>query len=317
MRVGPSPAGAGPPACRIARFGLMMSDVRRSEEFYAAAFGCETIRRGARDPGFAELAGIPGAMTWQTRMRLGRQEFDLVACDPPGRPYPPGSTSSDLWFQHLAVVVSDIDVAHARVRRAGQIMPITDGGPVELPCASGGVRAFKFRDADGHPLELLAFRREATPEPWQRQIGPGVFLGIDHTAIAVADPARSIAFFRSSFGLTPATRTENIGAEQTMLDGLANARVIVAGLNPVNPVPHLELLGYQTGTRRPVPVAASNDIAATQVVLQTPDLEQTFAALSAGSARFVSPGIRALGDGTRAIMILDPDGHRFVVEEAT
>ena len=37
--------------------------------------------------------------------------------------------------------------------------------------------------------------------------------------------------------------------------------------------------------------------------------------LSAAAARFVSPGICTLSDGTRAIMVLDPDGHRFVVEE--
>lgn len=306
---------AGPSACRIARFGLVVTDLEMSERFFAAAFGFDTIGRSDGDSQFADLVGVPGSMIRRTRMRLGDQEIDLGSFDPPGRPYPPGSTSSDLWFQHLAIVVADIDAAHARVREAERIMPITEGGPVRLPCASGGVRAFKFRDGDGHPLELLEFHPEATPEVWRGKTGPGVFLGIDHSALAVADTGRSTRFFQSAFGLMPATRTENTGNEQSELDAVPDARVIVSSLNPVDPIPHLELLGYQTGSRRPIAIDGSNDIAATYVAVKTPDLEQTARALAASSARSISPGIGTLGDGTRAIMILDPDGHRFIVED--
>jgi catechol 2,3-dioxygenase-like lactoylglutathione lyase family enzyme len=211
--------------------------------------------------------------------------------------------------------VADMDAAHARVCEAGCVMPITEGGPIRLPCASGGVRAFKFRDGDGHPLELLEFHPESTPAAWRRQGPSGVFLGIDHTALAVADTRRSIGFLRSSFGLMPAMQTENIGAEQSRLDAIADARVIVSNLNPAEEIPHVELLGYETGRRRRIRMAASNDIAATYVVLQTPDLAQTVRALAAGSARFISPRICAMGDGTGAVMILDPDGHRFIAEE--
>ena len=309
-------AAAGPSACRIARFALVVTDIARAERFFAAAFGFTTTSRVAGDPGFADLVGVPGAMTRQTHLRLGGQELVLVAYDRAGRPYPPGSTSSDLWFQHLAIIVSDIDAAQARVREAARIMAITEGGPIRLPCASGGARAFKFRDEDGHPLELLEFHPDATPEAWRPGPDSGVFLGIDHTALAVADTSRSIDFFRSSFGLTPAAQMENAGAEQARLDAVRDARVIVTGLNPVSPIPHLELLGYETGRRQPITMAASNDIAATHVVLETPDLDLMVGALSAAAARFVSPGICTLSDGTRAIMVLDPDGHRFVVAEA-
>jgi catechol 2,3-dioxygenase-like lactoylglutathione lyase family enzyme len=130
-----------------------------------------------------------------------------------------------------------------------------------------------------------------------------------------ADTERSISFFRSSFGLMPAMRSENTGTEQSQLDAVAGARVAVASLNPLHPIPHLELLGYETGRRRPITMAASNDIAATHVVLQTPDLETITRTLAAAGTRFVSPGIRTMGDGTRAVMVLDPDGHRFIVEE--
>jgi catechol 2,3-dioxygenase-like lactoylglutathione lyase family enzyme len=305
----------GPPACRIARIGRVVTDLERAEQFLAAAFGFTTISRVAGDSSFTELVGVPGATICTAHMRLGDQQISLTAFDPPGRPYPPGSTSSDLWFQHLAIVVADIDAAHAQVRKAQPIMPITEGGPIRLPCAAGGVRAFKFRDGDGHPLELLEFPPEATPEAWRRQGRSDVVLGIDHTALAVADTTRSIDFFRSSFGLTAATQTENVGAEQSRLDAIGGDRVTVSTLKPAEEIPHLELLGYETGRRRPSTTAASNDIDATYVVLQTPNLTQTARALEAASARFVSPGICTMADGTRAVMVLDPDGHRFLAEE--
>ncbi len=305
------------PACRIARFGRVVADIEQAERFLTAAFGFTTAGRVEGDRCFAELLGVPGAQTCRTHMRLGDQEIALTAFDPPGRPYPADSTSSDLWFQHLAIVVTDIDAAHAQVREAERVMPITEGGPIRLPCASGGVRAFKFRDGDGHPLELLEFPPESTPAAWRRRNRSGIFLGIDHTAHAIEDTKRSIDFFRSSFGLMPAAQTENVGAEQSRLDAVAGARVTVSSLNPAEETPHLELLGYETGKRRPSTVAASNDIAATYVVLQTPDLAKTARVLEARAARFISPGICTMGDGTRAVMILDPDGHRFIAEEVT
>lgn len=38
-----------------------------------------------------------------------------------------------------------------------------------LPESSGGVTAFKFRDPDGHPLELLAFPDGKVPSRWGAQ----------------------------------------------------------------------------------------------------------------------------------------------------
>ena len=246
-------------------------------------------------------------------MSLGEQDIVLLQFDPPGRPYPPGSTSSDLWFQHFAIIVSDMAAAYAQLEAAGRFTPISQGGPVTLP---GGIEAFKFRDLDGHPLELLAFPKDGGPEPWQDRRGRDLFLGIDHSAISVGDTAVSTRFFEGCFGLTQSEQQENKGPEQSRMDDVADARVIVTGLAPENPPPHVEMLGYLVGERRPIDGATrSDDIAATHFVLETETLEPIVEALTAGSVRFVSPGIVTFADGRRAIMVLDPDGHRFVIEE--
>jgi catechol 2,3-dioxygenase-like lactoylglutathione lyase family enzyme len=109
---------------------------------------------------------------------------------------------------------------------------ITQGGPVLLPPASGGVTALKFYDPDGHPVEFIQF-------PDHR---PG---GLDHSAIVVADADRSIAFYRDTLGLRLTSRQINTGSEQDRLDGLVGATVDVVSLCPVSATPHVELLGYR------------------------------------------------------------------------
>jgi len=88
-------------------------------------------------------------------MRLGAQDIGLLRFARQGRPYPRDSRSDDLWFQHLAIVVNDMDAAYAHLSLSAVWRPISDGGPQLLPPSNGAVRAFKFRDPDGHPLELL------------------------------------------------------------------------------------------------------------------------------------------------------------------
>ena len=305
-----------PQISRIAGFALVVDEIVEAELFFEEAFDFVTLERRVGDAGYAELLGVPDARVRETIMALGDERLSLLAFDPPGRPYPPGSTSTDLWFQHLAIIVSDMNKAYANLVAAGRFTPISEGGPVALPPASGGVTAFKFRDADGHPLELLEFPRGKGPEAWESKRGDGVFLGIDHSAVAVGDSARSIAFFEQTLGLKLGPQSENVGPEQSRMDDVPDARVTVSGMMPHAAPPHLELLGYHVGTRRRIDGATtSRDIAATHVVLETAGLATIVEALTRAAARFVSPGVVTLADGVQAIMVLDPDGHRLVVRQ--
>jgi len=129
---------------------------------------------------------IPPARGRRSLPQLGRERIELLEfADLAGRPYPPGSTSTDLWFQHMAIVVNNMEDAYQRVTANRRFRPISRNGPVRLPDSSGGVTAFKFRDHDGHPLELLAFPEGRVPAAWRDGHGTGPrpgFLGVDHTA---------------------------------------------------------------------------------------------------------------------------------------
>ena len=300
-----------PSIAAIARFGLVTADIEACEAFFVEAFDGVVIERREGDESDAALLGLPGTAIRESLVRLGDQMIVLRTVEPSGRSYPAGSTSTDLWFQHFAIIVSDMEAAYARLQKVGRFTPISEDGPQTLPPSSGSVEAFKFRDAEGHPLEFLAFPAGEGPEVWQAKRSSGLFLGIDHSAISVGDTVRSIAFFEGAFGLILGAQTENTGIEQSRMDAVSDARVTVTGLEPAATPPHVELLGYKVGSRRPIDAATTSaDIAATEFVLATSDLDAVVEALTARSARFVSPGIVALRDGGRAIMALDPSSRR-------
>ena len=240
-------------AARIIRISRVVADLARSEAFYREALGFRRVAGGPGDAAAARLLGLPA--TRQVVMRLGGQEIALVASDPAGAAYPADSRSNDLWFQHLAIVVSDMGAAYGIVS-AHSPTAISAGGPQTLPPRNGSVSAYKFRDPDGHPLELLQFPRGSKPN-WDAA-GPGPFLGIDHSALAVASGRRSLAFYRGlGFGI--ADRSFNHGPAQSRLDGLPEAAVHVSGLRLAGaPGPGLELLRYMPPgrPRPPVPPAA-------------------------------------------------------------
>jgi catechol 2,3-dioxygenase-like lactoylglutathione lyase family enzyme len=201
------------------------------------------------------LLGLHGGGSRRT-LRLGDQRVELDHLEEPGRPYPPDVTGADTRFQHLALATDDVAAAWSRACALGATA-ISVGGPVTLPASSGGVTAIKFRDPEGHPLELLQIPRGS----W---VGCGL-LGIDHSAISVTDLEAAQAFYET-LGLSTRGRTLNQGPTQAALDGLAGAQVDVVPLMSPITTPHLELLGYRTPSPRVAEQAAANDVAATRTV---------------------------------------------------
>jgi len=276
----------------LTRFSLTTADAKRAAQFYEAAFGCRAIAADRlAGPDFERLMDVTGGAERIT-LKLGREIMELVQFDVPGAPYPRPWSSSDLVFQHLAIVVADMPRAFQRLSTVDGWMPISRGGPQRLPASSGGVTAFKFRDPEGHPLELLAFPEGGSN--WPAVPSNEVCLGVDHSAIGVSDSSASIAFYEK-IGLTVTGRSFNHGSAQERLDDVPDAAVEVTALTPRRPVPHLELLCYRTPRRRLATVRKANDIASTHLIFA------------------ISRAVNA-ADRTSAVRsIRDPDGHAFLI----
>lgn len=281
------------PVRRLDRILLTVSDLERLSAFYEAGLGFQRIGGGERS----------------VQLQLGAQRLELVRAEPAGAPYPQPRSAADPWFQHFAIVVADMPAAYARVREQPGFEPISQGGPQLLPPSTGAITAFKFRDPDGHPLELSYFPPPVRSAEWRNPAPGVVFQGVDHTALAVHDLARSTAFYRDVLGLQVGPLLLNQGPTQARLDGLEAPAVDIQILQPAGGGPHIELLAYRNpAAHAPKPIQPG-DLAATRTALSVSDLRQMM--------RQVEPaggGVAWDADGYTAV-IHDPDHHLLVLDQ--
>jgi catechol 2,3-dioxygenase-like lactoylglutathione lyase family enzyme len=314
----PAATPAAPPPVRaVEAVGITVGDMERAVDFYSRVLFFEKLSEVEVAGEEAErLLGLFGVRLRVVRMRLGDEVIELSEhLTPRGRPVPADSRSHDRWFQHIAIIVSDMDQAYLWLRRhrVRALSPEPQRLPDWNPTA-GGIRAFYFADPDGHPLEILQFPPDKGDPRWHRP-GDRVFLGIDHTAIVVGDTAASLGFYRDTLGLTVAGESENWGPEQERLNNVFGARLRITTLRAPSG-PGVELLEYLTPRdgRPRAPDLRANDLAHWQTVLAVGDAPAAWQALRRARATLVSPGVIALGPGTplgfaRGLLARDPDGH--------
>ncbi len=303
------------PVTQLIRVSITVSDLTTASAFYRDWLGLEVgPEQALGDPAWNRLLGLgEGTTARSADVTVGQHVIRLVAFDAPGASYPPRRASNDQWFEHVALVAGDIDTVWRKLE-GGSPGVVTKGGPVLLPPNTGGVTAFKFRDPEGHPLELIYFPPGVGAAIWHQTAGSGV-IGYDHTAISVMDLDRSVAFYTGLLGFGIGGQSLNQGPEQDRLDGLEGCVVDVVALQPsVVATPHVELLHYRTppGRTLTAPVKA-NDVASVRQVHAVDDLIGLVRRLEGADAPFVSPGVVTLKGGGKAASVRDPDGHMIVL----
>ena len=137
-----------------------VADMERSLRFYTQVLSFEKVSDfSVSGRAYEQLFGVSGAKARIARIRLGQESLDLIQfSNAGGRPVPYDSRSNDRWFQHVAIIVSDMDRAYALLRK--HKVEHASSGPQILPDwnpNAGGIKAFYFKDPDGHPLEILSF----------------------------------------------------------------------------------------------------------------------------------------------------------------
>jgi catechol 2,3-dioxygenase-like lactoylglutathione lyase family enzyme len=292
-------------AKRIARIALTVSDLEGACAFYVSALGftkvAERVQEGAA---FELLTGLGGARAQVAVLRLAEQEIELAAFSPAGAPFSKPMAANDPSFQHFAIAVYDMAAAYAQLSGAAQTA-ISVGGPQRLPPSTGSVTAYKFRDPEGHPLELSFI----PDSDWTSGGASPTFRGVDHTALAVSDLEASTAFYRDLIGLQPSGRGLNQGPEQDRLDGLTQVALEISVLRSPRPGPHIELLHYRAPRAvQPMTPSRPNDVGATRTVIEVEAFGAILADLSQARVRLVSVE-PAILDGHSQAIIQDLDGH--------
>jgi catechol 2,3-dioxygenase-like lactoylglutathione lyase family enzyme len=264
----------------VGAIGLTVRDAGRAARFYSEVLDFE---RGPE----RVLVKPDGRATV---MKLGSETIELIEyVGPKGRLIPKDSRSNDLWFQHVAIVVSDMARAYARLK-AHRVEAVSDG-PQRLPDwnpKAGGIEAYYFRDPDAHVLEIIHFPKGKADPRWQVE-STRLFLGIDHTAIAASDTDASVRFYRDMLGLRVAGESDNHGIEQERLNHVPGAHLRITTLRAAHG-PGIELLEYlmpKDGRRYPEDTRA-NDLWNWQTHL--------------------------LGRDVAPRLLRDPDGHALVFD---
>lgn len=317
------PAGAPAAAPKLAPLvqavdavGMTVSDVDRSAAFFSDVLSFEKVSDvEVADDRYEHLQGVFGLRMRVVRMRLGEESIELTEyLAPRGRPLPVDSRSNDHWFQHVAIIVSDMDRAYQWLR--AHRVEHASSGPQLLPSwnrNAAGIRAFYFKDPDGHALEILQFPADKGAAKWHRP-SDRLFLGIDHTAIVVNDTDASLRFYRDALGMTVAGESENYGTEQEHLNNVHGARLRITGLRAASGpgIEFLEYLAPRDGRPAP-PDLHANDLAHWQTRLTTTDVARADETLRAEKFELVSPGTVETPDAElgfhRGLLVRDPDGH--------
>lgn len=296
--------------------GITVSDTDRAIEFFSKVLLFEKVSDvEVAGSEYENLYGILEARIRIVRMKLGSESIELTEyITPKGRAIPVDSRSNDQWFQHIAIVVSDMEKAYQHLR-AHKVQHISTE-PQRIPDwnkAAAGIKAFYFKDPDGHGLELIYFPRGKGAPRWQQTTGQ-LFLGIDHTAIAVSDTGRSLKFYRDALGMKIVGTSENYGTEQEHLNNVAGSRVRITGLRAATGfgIEFLHYLAPRDGRSTPRDTRA-NDLWHWQTAMRVGGIDAAAQKLRTVRAHFVSRGVGKISNRSLGIdkgfLVRDADGH--------
>jgi catechol 2,3-dioxygenase-like lactoylglutathione lyase family enzyme len=281
---------AAPPVPRVDAVQIVVRDLGAERRFYTSAFD------------FTDAGGhaIPHGRV--VRLRLGNERLDLVRYERAGEPIAASARSNDRAFQHIAIIVSDMSRAWRRIANAG--IRHVSVAPQVLPAwnpAAGGIAAVYFRDPEGHPLEMLHFPAGKGAPEWHA--AAPLFLGIDHTAISVADTAASTRFYER-LGFVVRGHSNNYGIEQERLSGVPGAHVRITAVR-FPQAPGVEFLHYVSpASQQPSEHVRPFDLLATRTIVVEPSAAAT-------CRRFAGAIVRVDG-----CLVRDPDGHYVDVRSA-
>jgi catechol 2,3-dioxygenase-like lactoylglutathione lyase family enzyme len=306
---------------KVDAVGITVKDMDRSAKFYQEVLGFKIISDNEYSGAdYEKLNGVFGLNIRVVRMQLGEESIELIDyLTAGGRTIPEDQKSNDLFFQHIAIVVSDMDKAFEQLKKYH--VEFVSTAPQTLPVsnvAAAGIKAFYFHDIDNHNLELIYFPKGKGDAKWQTS-GSKIFLGIDHTAIGVSNTANSQKFYEDLLGIERKGDSWNFGTEQEHLNNIEGASLHITGFRAAaGPgVEFLEYLKPGPGKKYPADTRA-DDIWFWQTTLFTSDATSLYNKLKSSGYTFISKEpvhIQVKGIHTKSFIVKDPDGHAIMIKE--
>ncbi len=305
----------------VGPIGITVKEMNRSVKFYEEVLGFKKVFDNEfSGTAYESLNNLFGLNIRVVKMQLGDEFIELTDyLTAGGRSIPEDQKANDLFFQHIAIVVSDMDKAFQQLKKFN--VEYVSTSPQTLPVtnvAAAGIRAFYFHDPDDHNLELIYFPKGKGNAKWQVSNG-NIFLGIDHTAIGVSSTENSQKFYQDILGIERKGDSWNFGTEQEHLNNVEGASLHITGFRAASG-PGVEFLQYLApgpGKKYPADTRA-DDIWFWQTTLLTADAEALYNKLKSSGYYFISKQIVKVsenGSQSKLFIVKDPDGHAVLVKE--
>jgi catechol 2,3-dioxygenase-like lactoylglutathione lyase family enzyme len=308
----------------VEKVTITVSDVDKIKLFYTDAFGAKEIKTTVfKKNEFGALFNINDAATEvkTVLLQIGSEFIELQSFkgkNIKSLPIPEDSKSNDLWFQHIAVVVPNMEKAFDAIHQKMAVFVST--APQTLPAylpAAAGISAFYFRDPDGHNLEVINFPKGKGNPKWQADTTI-TFAGIDHTAIGVSNTDAQYKFYKDILGMTIGGHSENYGTEQEHLNQVFGARLWITGMQAPKGfgVEFLQYLAPPGGRKYP---ANSHvyDLWHWHTTVKVNDIENVYKKCVDGKFKQISKGLISFDNKeisyTKAFMVRDADGHAILI----
>ena len=315
---------------KVESVGITVREMDRSLKFYTEVLGFKKISDNEyKGENWEKLQGVFGLNMRVVKLQLGDEFIELTDyITTGGRSIPEDAKSNDLFFQHIAIVVSDMEKAYAQLKKYNveHVSTSPQTLPKSIPAAEG-IKAFYFHDPDNHNLELIYFPKGKGQEKWQKSnahqndaVGMGkLFLGIDHTAIGVSSTESSHQFYMNLLGIERKGDSWNKGIEQEHLNNIQGASLHITGYRSAAG-PGIEFLQYiNPGPGKAYPTdSRTHDIWHWQTSVIVDDAEKLYNKLKEAATKFISDELVSQQTDnvkTKSFIVRDPDGHAVLIKE--
>ncbi len=218
---------------------------------------------------------------------------------------------------HFGVLVPDADTLWAQMKSAGMLRALSwDAKLVRMPGQNSGGIAYVM-DPDGFNIEIIGVRIPPAAGGQKPSQDHPTF---HHLGLAVLNSTKSMSFYGGILGAKfPDTLPQWVGGDS--YDAAVGGRgYIIRLINGAFPEAaatssemRFELVEYQKPTRQDVADYSISDVAVSSVGIEVEGLDALYSRLkAAGIAAWSGGGIVQRRDGTRAVVVRDPDVGAFV-----
>jgi catechol 2,3-dioxygenase-like lactoylglutathione lyase family enzyme len=311
----------------LAFVGRMVADLDQSVAFYKAIGFSQDPAAGTawrKDKFVAQLYGVDGIETRTARMFIinaaSGQRFVVYLRELKGikRRNLAGHPAWEPGATHFSLVVPDAQLLWSRLQARGMLRARSWGAQLIAPPGQAKGTIAYLTDPDGLDIELLN-QRSTAPKEAGRVENPDTRPGVGHAGIVVLDSAKARAFYGELLG----GHSQSADAPwlkgdfyDSVVGGHGNVMRVYDESFPEASAPayrlNFALIEFQN---RKQPVATYNitDIGVGYVGFEVDGLDALLKRVKAAGAKVVSdPGVVALRDGTREVMLRDPDVGGFV-----